>query len=135
MERAPRVFVLAVLVASSFGIQAAELKPADKFLWSSYMICWPLERDYRGFKDRPLHRPPSDGTNSRVVDVLNAVEAGIDAFSVDLFIEDKHALPAFQTLVNIINARRLPLQLSPMFDGLGTPGVTVDAVVAKVQAW
>lgn len=134
MKRALSVTVVLLPLVTGVTVTAAELKPGDKFLWSSYMICWPLERDYRGFKDRPLDRPPMDGTNSRAVDVQNAVEAGIDAFSVDLFIEDKHALPAFQTLVNIVNTRRLPLQLSPMFDGLGTPGVTVDDVVAKVQA-
>jgi hypothetical protein len=122
----------------AFGADAhpAEITPQTRFVWSSYMICFPLDRDFsKQFHDRPLDRPPTDGTSSRLVDLRNAADAGFDGLSIDLFIEDKYALPAFRQLVALVKQNSLPLGLSPMFDGLGRFDVTVDAIVEKVQAW
>ncbi len=128
------LMVLALVAAFPAPNRAGEISLDDKFLWSSYMICWPLSRDFRGFKDRPLQRPRAD-TDVRLADLRNAVNAGLDALSVDLFIEDKYALGAFEHLVKLIHEHRLPLQLSPMFDGFARPDVTEEAIVAKVRGW
>lgn len=128
------LMVLALVASFPARNWAGEISLDDKFQWSSYMICWPLNRDFRGFKDRPLQRPRVD-TDVRLTDLRNAVNAGLDAFSVDLFIEDKYALGAFEHLVKLIHEHRLPLQLSPMFDGFARPGVTEEDIVAKVRGW
>lgn len=108
----------------------------DRVLWSCYMICFAVSRDYTGlFYDRPLDRAPAGGENPRLIDLRNAVEAGIDALSVDLFIEDKHAHPCFRDLVDLVQAHQLPIGLSPMFDGFSRPGVSEDDVVRKVKEW
>ena len=134
--------VVAVLMqlgcSAAFGADAqpVEITPQTKLVWSCYMICFPLDRDFaQQFHDRPLDRPPTDGTSSRLIDLRNAAAAGFDGLSIDLFIEDKHALPAFRQLVALVKQNDLPLGLSPMFDGLGRFDVTVDAIVAKVRAW
>ena len=114
---------------------AREVSPDERMLWSCYMICWPLNRDYHGFYDRPLERPSRDGTPVRLVDLRRATEAGVDALSIDLFIGDKFALPAFGELVKLVNEHHLPIQLSPMFDGLADPNLSLDDVAAKVQQW
>ena len=112
------------------------ITPQDRFVWSCYMICFAVSRDYTGlFYDRPLDRVPEGSKKPRLVDLENAIKAGVDALSVDLFIEDKHAHGAFQQLVNLINEHELPIKLSPMFDGFPRPGLTEDQVVAKVQQW
>ena len=128
--------IVAALVATalSMGAQARDLQRGEKFLWSSYMICFPVNGDFRPYRDRPLDRPVA-GANPRLVDLRNAVNAGVDAFSVDLFIADKYALGAFGQLVNLIHEQGLPIQLSPMFDGFQKPGITPSDVVAKVQQW
>ena len=128
-------FLLVISFLWANFARAREVSPDEKFLWSSYMICWPLYRDWHGFYDRPLDRPPRDKSNDRLVDLRRAIEAGVDALSVDLFMTDKHALPAFGELVKLINERHLPIQLSPMFDGLADPGLTPDQVAAKLQQW
>ena len=108
----------------------------DRVVWSCYMICFPVSRDYTGLSyDRPLDRPPPGGVNPRLVDLRNAVEAGIDALSVDLFIFDKNAHPCFQDLVDLVKEQNLPLGLSPMFDGFEQPGVTEEDVFQKVKEW
>jgi len=112
------------------------ITPQDRFVWSCYMICFAVSRDYTGlFYDRPLDRVPEGSKAPRLIDLQNAIKAGVDALSVDLFIEDKHAHGAFQQLVNLINEHELPIKLSPMFDGFPRPGLTEDQVVAKVQQW
>jgi hypothetical protein len=116
------------------SVQAGEVRGDEKFLWSSYMICFPINGNFRPYKDRPLDRP-SVGSNPQRVDLENGVAAGVDAFSVDLFIADKNALPAFGQMVKLVNENHLPIQFSPMFDGLGFPGVGVSDIVAKVQQW
>jgi hypothetical protein len=129
--------IIAALIAAALaaGTQAKDIERGDKFLWSCYMICFPVARDFGGYKDRPLDRPPAEGTHPRLVDLRNAIDAGVDAFSVDLFLEDKTAKAGFGQLVKLINDNRLPFYLSPMFDGFGRPGVTASDVVAKVQGW
>ena len=108
----------------------------DRVAWSCYMICFGVGRDYTGLSyDRPLDRPADDGTNARLVDLQNAVEAGFDALSIDLFILDKYALPVFQQLVDLVKTHDLPIGLSPFFDGFGNPALTEDRVVEKVTAW
>ena len=108
----------------------------DRFAWSCYMICFPVGRDYTGLSyDRPLDRPADDGTNPRLIDLRNAVDAGFDALSVDLFILDKYALPAFRQLVDLVKTHDLPIGLSPFFDGFGNPALTEGHVVEKVKAW
>ena len=83
---------------------------ADRFVWSSYMICFPLSRDYAGlFYDRPLDRAPAGGMRSRLLDLQNAVDAGVDALSVDLFIFDKNAHPCFRKLIDLVHEHDLPL--------------------------
>jgi len=114
---------------------AREVSPDEKMLWSCYMICWSLNRDFHDFYDRPLDRPPRDGSPVRLADLRRAVEAGVDALSIDLFMGDKYALPAFGELVKLINEHHLPLQLSPMFDGLADPGLSLDDTTAKIQQW
>lgn len=126
---------LAASVLVAGWAPAGEVSPNDKFLWSCYMICWPLNRDYHGFYDRPLDQAPADGSNPRGVDLRRAIEAGADALSVDLFIADKNALGAFGQLVKLVDEGRLPIQLSPMFDGLGDPGLSLDDVAEKIEQW
>ena len=99
------------------------------------MICFPVAGNFRGYKDRPLDRPAAAGIDPRVVELRSAVKAGVDAFSVDLFLEDKYAMGAFGDLVKRINDNRLPFQLSPMFDGFHRPGVTAADVATKVRRW
>lgn len=134
-----RSIVVAIATAMAAETAAAnpmEIGPRDKFAWSCYMICFPVSRDFTGaFFDRPLDRPPSGGAHPRLVDLRNAIDAGFDGLSVDLFIKDRNALPAFQQLVSLVNEHRLPIGLSPMFDGFGRPGVTTDDAVKKVRAW
>lgn len=131
---AARVAALALLLGTDFAA-AHEVAPNQKMLWSCYMICWPLNRDWHGFYDRPLERPPADGSSSRLVDLRRAIDAGVDALSVDLFITDRNALPAFDELVRLIKEHDLPLQLSPMFDGLADPGLSLHEVAAKIESW
>lgn len=114
---------------------AREVAPEQKMLWSCYMICWAYSRDFHGFYDRPLERPARDGTPVRLAELQRATEAGIDAFSIDLFIGDKNALGGFGELVKLINEHHLPIQLSPMFDGLADPGLSLDEVAKKIEAW
>lgn len=125
---------LSLLLAAG-SAQAREVSPNEKLLWSCYMICWSLNRDFHGFYDRPLDRPPRDGSSPRLVDLRRATEAGVDALSIDLFITDKYALPAFGDLVKLIHENHLPIQLSPMFDGLADPGLSIDAVAGKIEDW
>ena len=150
MTRLTIALVLAVALSSATSLPAnpqphstspqqttsCTVTPQDRFVWSCYMICFPVSRDYTGlFYDRPLDRVPAGSKQPRLVDLQNAVEAGVDALSVDLFIEDRHAHGAFQQLVNLIDEHDLPIALSPMFDGFGRPGLTEDQVVAKVEQW
>ena len=128
------LWALTCIITAGFTI-AREVSPQDKLLWSCYMICWSLNRDFHGFYDRPLDRPPADGSSSRLVDLQRAMEAGVDALSVDLFISDKNALPAFGDLVKLIHEHNLPIQLSPMFDGLADPGLSLDEVAGKIESW
>ena len=108
----------------------------DRVAWSCYMICFGVGRDYTRLSyDRPLERWADRDVHPRLIDLRNAIDAGFDALSVDLFILDKNALGAFQQLVNLINENRLPISLSPMFDGFGRPELTEDQVVAKVKSW
>lgn len=129
------VLWLSVCTLLPGGAGGREITPDEKVVWSTYMICWAVNRDYHGFYDRPLDRPAVDGTSPRLIDLRRAVEAGIDALSVDLFIGDKYALPAFGDLVKLINENHLSIQLSPMFDGLADPGLTLDDTVAKIEQW
>lgn len=116
--------------------QPISITTQDRFVWACYMICFAVSRDYTGlFYDRPLERTVEGGPDARLIDLNNAVEAGVDALSVDLFIYDKHAIGAFQQLVNLIKEHDLPIGLSPMFDGFERPGLTEDQVVAKIQTW
>lgn len=137
--------IAAVLVDGNLSAEPAapahktewiSITPQDRFVWACYMICFPVSRDYTGlFYDRPLERPGEGGPDARLIDLNNAIEAGMDALSVDLFIEDKHAIGAFRQLVKLINENNLPIGLSPMLDGFSRPGITEDQVVAKVQTW
>ncbi len=150
MTRLNIILVLAVAFSSTSTLAAGPepqasshrppssctITPQDRFVWSCYMICFAVSRDYTGlFYDRPLDRVPEGDTEPRLIDLKNAIDAGVDALSVDLFIEDKHAHGAFQQLVNLINEHQLPINLSPMFDGFERPGLTEDQVVAKVLEW
>ncbi len=136
-----RLAAVVIVCGAAACVRAADRKPIeigprDKFLWSCYMICFGIGRDFsRQFYDRPLDRPGLGDAPPRLVDLRNAMAAGFDALSVDLFIKDRNALLAFQQLVDLVDKHRLPIGLSPMFDGFGRPGVTVDDVVAKVRAW
>jgi hypothetical protein len=140
--RALRFLILALLVGwSAVGQDARgqlnrDITPEDRVVWSCYMICFPISRDYTGlFYDRPLDRPPEGDISPRLIDLQNAVKAGVDALSVDLFIFDKYAHPCFRELVDLIHAHKLPIRLSPMFDGFGRPGVTEEDVFRKVKEW
>ncbi len=128
------VSLLAVF-SSQLHIAASDLAQDQKMLWSCYMVCWPLNRSYQEFVDRPLDRPTPSDAAGRLLDLRHAVEAGVDAFSVDLFISDKGALAGFGQLLDLIHKHRLPLQLSPMFDGLASPGVTLNDVFIKLRRW
>ncbi len=108
----------------------------DRFAWACYMICFGIGRNYTGLSyDRPLDRPAIGGPHPRLIDLRNAIDAGFDALTVDLFILDKNALPAFQQLVDLVKKHNLPIGLSPFFDGFGNPALTEDRVVDKVKAW
>lgn len=124
----------AILLLVGVNLSAREISPNDKFFWSCYMICWGINRDFSGFKDRPLDRP-QEGVDPRLVDLRNARDAGIDALSVDIFVTDRHALPTFGKLAALIQSNGLPIQLSPFIDGFQTPGVTTEDILAFLEHW
>ncbi len=90
-----------ILLLAGVSLPAREISPSDKFLWSCYMICWGINRDFSGFEDRPLDRP-QEGVDPRLVDRWNARDAGIDALSVDIFVTDRHALPTFGKRASLV---------------------------------
>lgn len=111
------------------------ITPGDRFLWSSYMMCYPVTRDYTGHSfDRPLVRV-TDGRMARLVDLRKAAEAGIDALMPCLFMQSETDWHVFGQMVELIEKHDLPLGLSPMFDGFHFPGLTEDDIFERIRDW
>jgi hypothetical protein len=111
------------------------ITPGDRFLWSSYMMSYPVTRDFTGHSyDRPLARV-GNPRMARMVDLREAADAGIDALMPCLFMQSETDFHVFGRMVELIEKHDLPIGLSPMFDGFHFPGLTEDDIFEKIRDW